>query len=244
MAHNLYSTVSGSLKTRLASGKVLDIPCGDGAFAKCLTSAGYETIAADLMAPPASLGVAILTTDMDEALPFADGTFHAITCLEGIEHIRRPFDFIQECSRVLHPGGYLFLTTPNISSIRSRWRWFLTGFRNKCKYPLDEANPAPRHHINMLSFPALRYMLHTKGFQMEAVTTNKIKPTNLLYLPWVPVQYAASWLAFRRRTMNEKHRQQTAEIFKQMLSMPILLGEISIVVATARPRHQTILKNS
>jgi SAM-dependent methyltransferase len=33
-----------------------------------------------------------------------------------IEHVRSPFDFLQEIHRVLKPGGTLFIATPSIDS--------------------------------------------------------------------------------------------------------------------------------
>ncbi|MEA3365643.1 MAG: methyltransferase domain-containing protein, partial [Candidatus Hydrogenedentes bacterium] len=170
--------------------------------------------------------------DMNERLPFEDAAFDAVVSIEGIEHIERPFDFIRECGRVLKPGGYLLLTTPNISALRSRWRWFLTGFHNKCKYPLDEKNPAPRHHINMLSFPELRYMLHTNGFRIERIATNRIKAVSWLYLPLSPLQYFVSRVAFRRGVKNAEHGRITAETVRQMMSKPVLFGEALILVAS------------
>ena len=172
--------------------------------------------------------------DMNEPLPFQDDCLDAVVCIEGIEHIKRPFDFIAECCRILRPGGLLIVTTPNISSLRSRWRWFLTGFHNKCKYPLDEGHPAPRHHINMLSYPQLRYMLHTNGFQIETIATNRIKAVSWLYAPWAVVQYVASKLVFRRCARDEEHRRCVGEVVSQMTSAPLLFGETMIAGATRR----------
>ncbi len=47
-------------------------------------------------------------------LPFNDNEFETILSFETIEHLPQPPDFIRELSRVLRPGGYLALTTPNI----------------------------------------------------------------------------------------------------------------------------------
>lgn len=46
-----------------------------------------------------------------EALPFGDGSFQTLLCLEVLEHAEDPQKLVGELYRVLAPGGYLFLTT-------------------------------------------------------------------------------------------------------------------------------------
>jgi ubiquinone/menaquinone biosynthesis C-methylase UbiE/uncharacterized protein YbaR (Trm112 family) len=43
-------------------------------------------------------------------LPFSDGTFDAVTCLESLEFMPRPREALSEMVRVLAPGGVLFVT--------------------------------------------------------------------------------------------------------------------------------------
>jgi len=43
-------------------------------------------------------------------LPFDDGQFDAVTCLESLEFMPRPLEVLAEMVRVLAPGGILFLT--------------------------------------------------------------------------------------------------------------------------------------
>lgn len=218
------------------SGQVLDVPCGSGAFTRRLLQSGYTTCAADFNTHDAIPEEASFhQADMNEPLPFEDNSFDGVVSIEGIEHIKRPFDFVQECSRILRPGGLLIITTPNVSSLRSRWRWFLTGFHNKSKYPLDELNPAPRHHINMISFPQMRYMLHTSGFHIEQIATNRVKPISWAYAPLVPIVSLWSRLAFRPGVRNQAHQNITDEVRTQMTSLPVLFGETMIIVARAAP---------
>jgi SAM-dependent methyltransferase len=46
------------------------------------------------------------------ALPFRDGTFDTVLCNEVLEHVPEPSRLMAEAERVLRPGGYLLLTTP------------------------------------------------------------------------------------------------------------------------------------
>jgi SAM-dependent methyltransferase len=43
-------------------------------------------------------------------LPFDDGAFDAVTCMESLEFMPRPLEVLSEMVRVLAPGGVLLLT--------------------------------------------------------------------------------------------------------------------------------------
>jgi SAM-dependent methyltransferase len=44
------------------------------------------------------------------ALPFPDSIFHAVTCIEALEFLPRPWGALAEMVRVLRPGGQLVIT--------------------------------------------------------------------------------------------------------------------------------------
>lgn len=55
-----------------------------------------------------------------DAFPYPDEHFHVVLCCELIEHLQSdPMHMLWECNRVLEPGGWLLLTTPNIAGCRA-----------------------------------------------------------------------------------------------------------------------------
>ncbi len=55
-----------------------------------------------------------------DPFPWPDGHFRVALCCELLEHLQSdPMHMLWECNRVLEPGGFLLLTTPNIVSARS-----------------------------------------------------------------------------------------------------------------------------
>ena len=106
---NTHSTAAKMLFNLPHGSKVLDIPCGEGAFTHRLQERGYTVISSDVenccKAPNASFSQA----NMNQRLPWEDNSFDAIACIDGIEHLERPFDFIRECNRTVRPGGQIVI---------------------------------------------------------------------------------------------------------------------------------------
>src|SRR4029077_21162964 len=195
---NTHAVVARLLAEEPGCRRLLDVPCGEGALLARGQRPGlawYRRDIADRLTVP---GARVVRADMNGGLPFGPGAFDAVVCLDGIEHLERPFDFVRECRRVLRPGGVLIVSTPNISALRSRWRWLLTGFHNKGKTPLDETAPNPWHHIGLMSFPETRYLLHSNGFRITAIAANRVKPVSWLYAPLLPLAWLVTGLVFRR----------------------------------------------
>jgi len=211
---------------------IADIPCGYGAFVKRLQDSGYEKILAiDIQN--------ILQYDFDnfyigsmtDRLPQKKQSLDVVVNIDGIEHIDEQFKFVKDVSRVLKKGGLFLISTPNISSIRSRWRWFMSGHHNKCKAPLDEKNPNPLHHIGMISFAEIRYLLHVNGFKIKKITTNRIKPISYLYSIFIPLIFLYTFFSYKKSGKKENTKEINSEIFKQVFSPAVLFGESLIIKA-------------
>jgi SAM-dependent methyltransferase len=211
--------------------RILDAPCGDGMLAAVLRREGYDAHGADIGSAGAGLlGAAYRDANLNAPLPFGDASFDAVLSIEGIEHLENRFTFLRELHRILRPGGHLILTTPNIVSVRSRVRFFGSGFYHRDSRPLREAEPSPFHHIALGTFADLRYGLHTSGFRVTSVSHTHIKPVSLLYAWLVPWMWVYTMVAFRKEK-DAAQRRANREIRRALFSPSVLFGENLLLLA-------------
>lgn len=228
---NTHETVFG-LINKNKDHIVADIPSGNGAFTKRLKDYGFRRILAIDIENILQFGHEDFNVgNMNEKLNFSDNSIDTLVCIDGIEHIKRQVDFVAEVNRVLKKNGDFILSTPNISSLRSRWKWLMTGHHHKCSSPLDENHPSSLHHIGMISFPEIRYMLHTNGFKITQVNTNRIKFISWLFIVLVPFIFLATLLSYHNTGKKNNTIQINKQVRKVMFSKAILFGETLIVKA-------------
>jgi SAM-dependent methyltransferase len=212
--------------------RILDAPCGNGALAAALRDRGHDAHGVDLDGNGAALlGHAYRDADLNAALPFDGATFDVVFSIEGIEHLTDRYRYVRELHRVLKPAGTLILTTPNIVSVRSRVRFFGSGFYHGDGHPLREAEPTPFHHIGLATFADLRYVLHTSGFRLTSVGHTHIKPVSYLYGWLVPWMWCYTKIAFRKEK-DTAQRRANREIRSALFSQSVLFGENLLLCAS------------
>jgi len=164
-------------------GRTLDVPAGKGDLSRELLKWGVTDLTCIDILPenvfPLAGQVTYQKADINDPLPFEDGSFDCVVSREGIEHLVTPFSFLGELCRVLKPGGMLFLTTPNIMTVDARMKYLLSGYF-QCFRELRDNHPGLRElefqgHISPIYFWQLAYFLGNYGFTIEQVTTNQIK---------------------------------------------------------------------
>jgi SAM-dependent methyltransferase len=217
---------------RLPSGaRILDAPCGGAAaLALALLKRGYQAVGADIERAAAKLlGNAYAEADLNTNLPWDDQSFDAVVSTEGIEHLENHFFFLREMCRILKKGGFIVITTPNIVSLRSRMRFFGSGFFGRDARPLNETARHPLHHIGLATFPELRYEMHLSGFQIVTVRHTHVKPVSYLYSIYVPWMFLYTRMAFRKEK-DPMQRRRNKEIFRTLFSFSMLFGESLMLI--------------
>lgn len=233
MAHEAIHDTVVQILDALPRGKMLDVPAGEGALAGRLIKAGFEVRCCDLYPEIFRLkGVEIKRGDLSGVLPYDDGEFDYITCVEGLEHIENPQQAIRECARLLRPGGHLITSVPNILNIEERIKWLLYGYTSHFKPLSREAVNNLRNsfgemeevalHINPIGYSELRYTLEKYGFEIQRLYRDKPKAHLWAYWPLVAL------IRFISRLTPERKRRErwTTELH----SNEILLGGNTLIV--------------
>ncbi len=143
-----------------ATTSVLDAGCGSGRTLEDL--ADYGTVSGIELDP----GAAEVARDRDprfdvrigrlEELPFQDGTFDLITCLDVIEHTPDDRATLASLRRVTKPGGWLLVTVPAYQSLWSRHDVANHHFRRYSRLLLKGAGvTAGWELVRMTSFNSL-----------------------------------------------------------------------------------------
>lgn len=150
-------------------GRWVDLGCGQGELlapvrpsgASPPTPAARRPIALDLAAANAAAsrarGAAGMVADLGFGLPFADRCLDGAALIEVIEHLPAAEQLVDELARVLRPGAWLLVTTPNVAHWTYRWR-ALTGHP-----PKQEG-----YHFRFFTQRTLRRCLESRGFRIEA----------------------------------------------------------------------------
>ena len=110
-------------RVSLAGKRVLDVGCGGGLLSEGMSLRGAHVTGIDMGEAPLSVarlhglesGVKVdYRQTTIEALADAEPeSYDVVTCLEMLEHVPKPSSVIEACTRVLKPGGHLFLSTLN-----------------------------------------------------------------------------------------------------------------------------------
>ncbi len=127
----IYGMVRDSLDgLGIEGGDLLDVGCGSGRLWPFVrerfgTYTGVDVVPYDGF-PDAGRFIAV---DVDTgAIPLPDASFDVVASVETIEHLDGPRRFVAELARLVRPGGWLAVSTPNQLSFQSLLSLVLRGY--------------------------------------------------------------------------------------------------------------------
>jgi SAM-dependent methyltransferase len=125
-----------------ASGRLLDVGCGDKPYAHLFTPYVSEYVGIEHEASFAETAASRSERKPDvyydgKRLPFEDGTFDTLLNVQVLEHTSQPGALVLEMGRVLKEGGLLILSAPFQFRLHEEphdyFRYSPHGLRTLCK---------------------------------------------------------------------------------------------------------------
>lgn len=224
-----------NLFAALPKGKILDLGCGDGDYAKRLKDLGFDVIAGDIDVERFRYKneIEFKHCDITKEMPFPANYFGYVLLMEVVEHLRNPYVVMPEINRIIKNNGSLIMSTPNILNLKSRFRFLLEGayeyFREP---PLDQIkNPKEgifNLHLVPYRYHELEYLLSASGFKVESILTSKYEGYGLWFL--LPIIKFQSWQKERRAA--KKGCIDYQRINKILLSKELLFGKHLVIRAS------------
>jgi 2-polyprenyl-3-methyl-5-hydroxy-6-metoxy-1,4-benzoquinol methylase len=151
-------------------GRLLDVGCGRGEVVRAAHECGWEAEGCDLSPEFVRYarevnGVRAHAATLEQ-MRYPDASFDVVTLVEVIEHLYEPAVTARELSRVVRPGGLVYLSTPNEESIYQS----LGNLYYKARGRDWVVNLCPTwnlYHIHGFSPRSLSYLLEENNFEME-----------------------------------------------------------------------------
>ena len=121
------------------------------------------------LAAAAGRGLLPVRAQVEATLPFASDTFATVVAGEVIEHVFDTQAVVHELARVLQPGGWLALTTPNLVALSGRAQLILGRSPHNVEF---DASPGTSGHIRYFTFDTLELLLRRAGLTPLGRWTN------------------------------------------------------------------------
>jgi SAM-dependent methyltransferase len=175
--------------------RVADVGCGEGAFALRLVDADYKVVGIDVV--PVSeqptdrfeyIMVDLFNAEArDRFIAGHEGQFDAVVLVEVIEHVHDPWEVLTFARRLLHPDGVLLLSTPNLASFYSRFRFLTSG-----RFHQFDTSDLEYGHINPMTALMIETVLTETGFTL----VEKVRGPAMPVLVWDTAVRSIGWRLF------------------------------------------------
>jgi ubiquinone/menaquinone biosynthesis C-methylase UbiE len=190
---------------RYCRGKdVVEVACGSGQGLGILASVSRSLEAGDysdqiLEIARAHYGSRVRVTQLDaQSLPYADGSKDVIILFEAIYYIPDATRFVQECRRVLRPGGRVLVATAN----KDLW----------------DFSPSPLSH-SYYGAAELVALFAAAGFRAEVYGYMPVEQVSWRQRIMRPVKRLAVGMGIMPKSLKGK-RLLKRFVFGRMIAMP------------------------
>lgn len=166
--HNQLMSIVDSILPR--GSRILDLGAGEGALSERLHDQGYRVHSVDINQERFKARTEFEELDLNNSVEFLrllkkhGNSFDLVLGIEVIEHVENPWDFIRNLKELVRDGGYILISTPNITSWYSRTNFFFKG-----QFHQFERGDSHYGHINPISEYELKLICQRSGLSIEKI---------------------------------------------------------------------------
>lgn len=155
------------------TNRMIDVGCGIGYFLEAAKERGWDVYGTEYtdeaVAICRSKGIKMQQGKLN-ASNYESASFDVLISIEVIEHINNPSEEVEHFSRIVRPGGAVYLTTPNFNSIS---RLLLKEKWNVLSYPEHLCYYTPRTIQHLFSRHGFRKMkTETTGISISRIQSS------------------------------------------------------------------------
>jgi 2-polyprenyl-3-methyl-5-hydroxy-6-metoxy-1,4-benzoquinol methylase len=167
------NTAAANLRKVLSpEARIMDIGTGDGTFVQVLHEAGFAHVSAheipgsDLSAIEATADEIFRDFDY-KSVP--SESFDALTLLDVVEHVRDPQYLIDQCFRILTPGGRIYFHTPVVTRTDRLMHRLMRLPVIDAVGKMWQRGRTSVFHLQNYSEGSLNILLERAGFDLESL---------------------------------------------------------------------------
>jgi 2-polyprenyl-3-methyl-5-hydroxy-6-metoxy-1,4-benzoquinol methylase len=167
---NRYNEILDRFEAYRKTGNLLDVGAGYGFFLEIARQRGWNVHGTELTDEAVNhctdKGLTMFKGELQN-IDFGNLEFDVIISIEVIEHINNPIEYLTKMNEILHPGGTIYVTTPNFNSYL---RYRLKENYNVIEYP---------NHLGYFTRKTLNKLFTENGFKTLKIQTTGISLTRL-----------------------------------------------------------------
>lgn len=158
--------------------RILDVGCGAGALGAALKlDRGVEAVGIEVFTEAADIAETrldrVLRLDLQglTELPYAHGSFDAMTFGDVLEHMQDPHGLLRTLKPYLASDGVIVCSIPNVK------HWSVVGnLLINDRWPYADSGLLDRTHVHFFTLTEIGEMLTEVGFEVVTLTVKQANP--------------------------------------------------------------------
>ncbi len=169
VARRRLRTIAALLDRKPSMIRLLDVGCSRGQFLQAASELGFQAEGVEpaprIAATAKAAGLKVHQGLLEE-VHFPARSFDAATLFEVVEHLKEPRALLNECHRILRPGGILVISTGNSLS----WTAAVMGARWDYFHIAKDAG-----HVSFYNPDSIRKLVERCGFTVACIETARVR---------------------------------------------------------------------